>query len=557
MTGLIAAFVAALTIVIFTASAPRFTDLREFQIAPSDVVAFSHEGNWPFRRRRVNETVFDLHSASQIPIKTRRQYTYTFKLNEMTTERRAVFLPSIGGAATVYINGVRTGEARDIGPHFPGFSKRFFLEDIPITAYQTGINRLTIVMTPDGSFAGLPAIFIGPREVFSSAAQRQIQRLHVLRKCQVIFGIGLIFLAVLGLYCRARIRPYVLIFILGIGLTVLGFLSRPQALLSSEALWRSAGLIYGVMAMTLIGLTQFKRLIQRPMQLGLWIAALISILIGAAILLPISRPLYTHSFVYFCTLGIVPFAVFFAGFCLKKDWRFLQSSRAGFAQKIAEQDAIILAQEAAIEEGLKAKGRMEERQRLTRDIHDGIGGQLLSLLVRVRGGDMSPAEIESDLQYGLNDLRLIVDSMDHSETTLDSAFLTFRTRAKTQLSAAGISLKWEQPNPFVPTYLGPAAILNVFRLMQEALTNAIRHAQCDHITVHILQQKLEDDLTIAIADNGLGFDPEKKLQAGQGLKNMCYRAKALGGTLHFQDGALGGTKITLTIPPERKNEDVI
>jgi len=57
---------------------------------------------------------------------------------------------------------------------------------------------------------------------------------------------------------------------------------------------------------------------------------------------------------------------------------------------------------------------------------------------------MSQAEIEDDLQYGINDLRLIVDSMDHSDSSFETALVTFRARTEAQLKAAKIKLLWDR-----------------------------------------------------------------------------------------------------------------
>jgi len=160
---------------------------------------------------------------------------------------------------------------------------------------------------------------------------------------------------------------------------------------------------------------------------------------------------------------------------------------------------------------------------------------------------MSQAEIEDDLQYGLNDLRLIVDSMDHSDSSLESAMTTFQARAKVQLRAANIELIWQESTPFISVNFGPAIILNIYRFMQEAVTNAIRHANCNQLIITISRMKVADELVIAVADNGVGFDTYKEEKAGQGLKNMAFRAKAIGGTFIRASSQSGGAEIKLTI----------
>lgn len=536
------------TLFIFTLMPPNFSTIDSQKIASESINVLPHEGSGPFRRQRADETAYDLNSAPQIPKKIRRQYTYKFELNEPPVANGEVFVPLIGGEGVIYVNGVRIDDVKNRTSYIPGFSRRYIYASIPASTYQTGINRLIIVMTPDNSYAGLPAIYMGQNGDFFQAAKsinsRSIIFLNIVSTC----GLILIFLSILGLFQRPKFGLYLPL--LGVGgsaamLALLGKFSSNLAL--SEPNGWAAG-IYSLMGLSLALLYVNSPFKHRPIYLGLWLAAILSVVLALTKFLPIEWPFYISSFSYFCAGGALPFGLAYGLQSLFQDRQFAKISEAELQEKLAKQEGIIAAQEKAIEDGLKAKGRLEERQRLTRDIHDGIGGQLLSLLVRVRDGDMKQADIENDLQYGLNDLRLIVDSMDHSEGTLDAAFVTFRARAHAQLRAANIALKWTQSDPFVPTYLGPAAILNVYRLMQEAVTNTIRHAQCDELVITVIRESEVQDLVISLADNGIGFRANSQFKAGQGVKNMRYRAKALGGALIISGKENGGTEIRLSIP---------
>ena len=546
----LAALISALIVAIFVLSAPQFSDLQDYKIAPEEVIVFPHEGVGPFRRSRVNEDKYNLQTASKIPIKTRRQYTYTFRLQVLPTRNGETYMPYVGGPAVVYMNGVRVGETRDFSTRFARFSRRYIRAQIPQTSYQTGVNRLIVVMTPDNSYAGIPAVYFGDEGVFSNAENRHIQRHSFVRHILLFAGLAAIFLSLLGFSLRVRIRPYIYIFALSFGLALLSYFMRNDVLLTLDGFQLLSGIVYGLIIICLGGLFMDKHLRRNPYLLGLWIAAALSIFVSVCLLFPFSRPLQTQSLAYFAVSGTVPFLAIFCFHCLREDGDNFRESQAALEDKLAQQKSIIAAQEAELENALKAKGRLEERQRLTRDIHDGIGGQLLSLLVRVRDGGMSQAEIESDLQYGLNDLRLIVDSMDHSEASLETAFVTFRARAQTQLKAAGIEFKWRQSDPFEETVLGPAGILNIYRLMQEAVSNAIRHAKCNQIIIYVSRTSISDPLVLIIEDDGVGFDADTNRKTGQGLKNMQYRAKALRGALQIAENPTGGTKITLKISVE-------
>jgi signal transduction histidine kinase len=285
--------------------------------------------------------------------------------------------------------------------------------------------------------------------------------------------------------------------------------------------------------------------------LGTIVASILSLGIAMFALIPSNHPTIAPYFYDVMTSGTWPLlGAALAGLWIE-DQRASRITTAQLEARLDAQQAVIDAQEKALEDSLKAKGRMAERERLTRDIHDGIGGQLLSLLVGVRDGDMSQAEIERDLQYGLNDLRLIVDSMDHFDSDLKAAFVTFRARATAQLGASDIALNWTETDPFVAANFGPTAILNIYRLMQEVITNAIRHARCDRVDVSVACEQECADLQIEISDNGVGFDSKNISAAGQGLKNMKYRARSIGANLTVSKRPAGGTLVTVIVPTKR------
>ena len=184
-----------------------------------------------------------------------------------------------------------------------------------------------------------------------------------------------------------------------------------------------------------------------------------------------------------------------------------------------------------------------------RDMHDGIGGQLLSLLVRMRAGRVDLQEVEGEIQSGLNDLRLVVDSLDHVGDDLGAALATFHARAQAQLDSKQISLSWTQSETVKINHFKTRQILNLYRFMQEALSNILRHAQAKNVQITIVQNKAENVLTLTIEDDGIGIDVVENKQAGKGLTNMKARALKLGGEVEFNLPPQGtGTIIHLKVP---------
>lgn len=213
------------------------------------------------------------------------------------------------------------------------------------------------------------------------------------------------------------------------------------------------------------------------------------------------------------------------------------------AQRLDEQDAELARQYEAQRQLLAKQATHEERQRIVRDMHDGIGGQLLGLMMQVRGGGMQPAEVESGLQSSLADLRLIVDSMDTAEDGLGEALYAFEHRVRPQVEAAGLTFTMEHGLGEVDYRPGPRNVLHVLRILQEAITNAIRHSGGSAIIVQ--SQIVDGSIQLAVEDDGRGVSGERT--GGRGLPNMDNRARSVGGSLRVDDAA-PGTRVLLSIP---------
>jgi two-component system, NarL family, sensor histidine kinase UhpB len=217
--------------------------------------------------------------------------------------------------------------------------------------------------------------------------------------------------------------------------------------------------------------------------------------------------------------------------------------------RLAEQEREI-AQAYQTERTLVARqALLEERQRIVRDMHDGFGGQLIALTVQVRNGDIDRQGITSLLSDSLTDLRLIVDSLDSAGESLDQALISLRDRVAPTLAAAGIDLVWSNELDTPADTYGPQAVLHVFRLLQEAISNALRHSGTKLVDVTIRRPDgSAGGVEISVRDTGTGIPPGAV--AGKGTGNMRARAARLQAELKTQTGP-AGTNVTLTLPPAR------
>lgn len=222
--------------------------------------------------------------------------------------------------------------------------------------------------------------------------------------------------------------------------------------------------------------------------------------------------------------------------------------RIELARLISLQREEIDTKTRALEQETRRAAVLEERQRLARDMHDGIGGQLISLIARVRSGQVEIDQVEQELADGLSELRLVVDSLDAADDSLASALAVFRARARAQVEAHGTSFAWEEGEGIEMNATDPRWTLNIYRVLQEAVSNAVRHAK--GTTVKVIVSRDDDDLVFAVTDDGIGI-PEEGVRGsvGHGLVNMAHRARQLGGTLELERGAGGsGTIVRMRVP---------
>jgi signal transduction histidine kinase len=230
----------------------------------------------------------------------------------------------------------------------------------------------------------------------------------------------------------------------------------------------------------------------------------------------------------------------------------LVRSGLDIASLIQRQRQEIDSKSRSLEKELRHRAVLEERQRLVRDMHDGIGGQLISLLTRVRSKKIGLSQVERALRDGLHDLRLVVDSLDSAGDTLADALRTLESRVRPQVLAADIALDWVQPQELEVGAEDPRAILNLYRFLQEAISNAVRHSGARKLLVEITRDDAAKTISICVYDDGRGIPSEILSGAavkGKGMSNLRQRAASLGGSLHLEHPArTWQTLVGVTVP---------
>jgi signal transduction histidine kinase len=199
--------------------------------------------------------------------------------------------------------------------------------------------------------------------------------------------------------------------------------------------------------------------------------------------------------------------------------------------------------------------REEERRRLRRDLHDGLGPELAALNLKLEAArnlvDSDPnaadsllAELKTQVQEAIADIRRLVYEL--RPPALDELGLVpaVRETATRHNVAGGLRIEVEGPDTMQTL---PAAVeVAAYRIAQEALLNVTKHAGAASCVVRFT---LKDALELEVLDDGVG--PPRPLRAGVGLTSMKERASELGGSFKFEPGAASGSRVYAWLPIAR------
>lgn len=196
----------------------------------------------------------------------------------------------------------------------------------------------------------------------------------------------------------------------------------------------------------------------------------------------------------------------------------------------------------------------KERERLMREIHDGIGS---SLVTTIAVSERLQKETTSAvvLKRALTDLRIAVDSLEPVQGNAATLLASLRYRVEPDFRRAGISFVWKVDAVPAIAWLDAVNALHVLRIFQEALGNIAIHSGASEVTVVCRAEDTggEPGVLIEVRDNGKGLaaTPESR---GHGLDNMEKRARALGGRFAVEGTAGLGTSVSLWLPLRRADD---
>ncbi|MET0405185.1 MAG: sensor histidine kinase [Cystobacter sp.] len=198
---------------------------------------------------------------------------------------------------------------------------------------------------------------------------------------------------------------------------------------------------------------------------------------------------------------------------------------------------------------LKELAVVEERSRLAREIHDGLGASLSSMIIQTeyilglaQNGPLRAEiqELKTNAEESIEELRRSLQMMrEDFELTqgLEDYVKTFqqRTQLNIQFGRTG-----------QPRKLAPDAQLALFRILQECLSNTAKHAESRHVQVRLDYDA--ERVQLFVGDDGKGFDPRDTPRGHYGLLNMNERAMKLGATLLVDSAPGTGTRVSFSLP---------
>ncbi len=416
-----------------------------------------------------------------------------------------------------------------------------------------------------GLLAAAMAVGVGQAFLPTPMGETTFSRLNVILISSAPLECGLVLTFAL-LFSGWKWRPYGwIIFVPGLLLALAG-------LFGNQALTRTLFMLIAVpmvgVTLVIMAIVTARSVLKRQNIASLLLGCAVTIMLTCWIIDLLSMFQVIHNRIFTSRLS---YSVMLVAIGAGLTWRFARALNEvdGFAGRLVTQvreaEEKLKASFIREEERARAAALARERTRLMRDLHDGLGGQLVSIVALSERGNAS-AGIGDAARAALKDLRLVIDSMDDIGGDLMLALGSWRERAMAQLRPHDIALEWRAVTPQgLPVHpeLRPWHVIQIVRLLDEALTNAVKHANARRVTVRIetfVGHDGRDCGRITVEDDGRGFDvppadgSAAATKATRGLRNMRSRAARCGAEL-ILDSCADGTHVRLTLPHRFPDSD--
>ena len=191
---------------------------------------------------------------------------------------------------------------------------------------------------------------------------------------------------------------------------------------------------------------------------------------------------------------------------------------------------------------------INERQKISADMHDSIGASLAALLAYFSTENINMADVKRKIGEILMELRFLVDSAETEDGDINLLLSNVRHRMAAGIELAGIDLLWQAAElPRIPGLTARDA-LAIKLVLMEALSNVLHHSKAKTAALSASYDKRTPAIFISVADGGCGFDPADA-GAGRGLSNMRQRMASLstGGAIVIDSAPGRGTTVRIEL----------
>lgn len=212
-------------------------------------------------------------------------------------------------------------------------------------------------------------------------------------------------------------------------------------------------------------------------------------------------------------------------------------------QRIADRERELSASYQQVEQLAREQARENERTRILRDLHDGVGSHISAAIRQLQSGKASSADVLQTLRESLDQLKLSIDTMHLPDGDVTGLLANLRYRLEPRLRAAGIELAWDVDWLAPVRRLDAAAMRHLQFMVLESLSNVLQHAHAGRLRVEV---KLRGQAAvIRIEDDGVGFDVAAA--SHRGLRTLRERAGVIGAALDIRSGDQGSV-VEIVLP---------
>ena len=246
-----------------------------------------------------------------------------------------------------------------------------------------------------------------------------------------------------------------------------------------------------------------------------------------------------------------PFFVFALGFKLIRDFvgarARAEDLNKTLERRIEEKTQELQSNFSEMHKLQKLQILAEERDRLIMEMHDGLGGQLVAAMSMLDYEKVDKKSVSVAIKAALSDLRLMIDALDPASDDLAIVLGGFRERLEHSLNNTPFTLVWQVNDVPNTESMPPHSSLHILRILQEAITNALKYSGGNEIAV--ITGVHENNIFLAVEDNGKGIKHLDNIDEndGRGIKNIKRRAAEINGEIRIENTERG-FRLVLLIP---------